>query len=106
MRASWARSLASTRPDNLCLATVDGLYFHRGALIAIQNTFMTPQVVRLVLSHDLRSIKRFEVLERRNPLFEGVTTGAITGNEFFYMANIQDDKGTSYNPITVLKLRL
>jgi hypothetical protein len=94
------------RPDNLCLATVDGLYFHRGALIAIQNGFMSPRVVRLILSHDLRAIKRFEVLERRNPLFDGVTTGVVAGRDFFYMANIQDDKATGYNPITMLKLHL
>jgi hypothetical protein len=94
------------RPDKLCLATVDGLYFHRGALIAIQNAFMTPRVVRLILTRDLRAIERFEVLERRNPLFEGITTGVFVGNDFFYMANIQDDKKTGFNPITVLKLHL
>ena len=94
------------RPSELCLATIDGLYFNRGALIAIQNAFMAPRVVRLVLSHDLRAIQRFEVLERRNPLFDGVTTGVVAGGEFFYMANIQDDKKSGFNPITVLKLRL
>jgi len=92
------------RPDNLCLATIDGLYFHRGALIAIQNAFMAPRVVRFILSHDLRAIKEFEVLERRNPIFDGVTTGLVAGRDFFYMANIQDDKETGYDPITMLKL--
>ncbi len=38
------------RPTNLCLATIDGLYFHGGALIAIQNGFMSPQVVRFSLT--------------------------------------------------------
>jgi hypothetical protein len=94
------------RPDNLCLATIDGLYFHRGALIAIQNAFVAPRVVRMILSHDLRSIERFEVLERRNPLFEGVSTGVLVGDELFYMANIQDDKKTGFNPIVILKLHL
>jgi len=91
-------------PDKLCLATIDGLYFHRGALLAIQNGFMTPRVVRLILTRDLRAIERFDVLERRNPLFEGVTTGVFTGRDFFYMANIQDDKKSGFNPIRVLKL--
>jgi sugar lactone lactonase YvrE len=94
------------RPDDLCLATIDGLYFHRGELIAIQNAFMTPRVVRLTLTHDLRTIKRFEVLERRNPLFDGVTTGVVAGGDFFYMANIQDEKKTGFNPIAMLKLHL
>jgi hypothetical protein len=94
------------RPANLCLATIDGLYFHRGALIAIQNAWMQPRIVRLSLTRDHRAITRFEVLERRNPLFEGVTTGVLANNDFFYMANIQDDKKSAFNPITILKLRL
>lgn len=94
------------RPAELCLGAIDGLYFHQGALIAIQNGFMTPRVIRFVLSRDLRAIERFEVLERRNPLFEGVTTGVVAGGDFFYMANIQDGKKTAFNPITILKLHL
>ena len=93
-------------PDKLCLATIDGLYFHRGALIAIQNAFMSPRVVRLTLTRDLRAIERFDILELRNPLFEGVTTGVFVGIDFYYMANIQDDKNAGFDPITVLKLHL
>jgi hypothetical protein len=93
-------------PADLCLATIDGLYFHRDTLIAIQNAFMTPRVVRLYLSRDRRSIERFEVLERRNPLFDGVTTGVLAGDDFYYMANIQDQKKTNFNPIQILKIRL
>ncbi len=92
--------------EELCLATIDGLYFHNGALIAIQNGFMTPRVVRFVLTRDLQAVDRFQVLERRNPLFEGITTGVVAKGEFFYMANIQDDKTTRFNPIMILKLRL
>jgi len=94
------------RPAGLCLAMIDGLYYHRGALIAIQNGFMSPRVVRFALTHDRRGIERFEVLERRNPLFDGVTTGVLVGNEFFYMANIQDEKKSGFHPITILKLSL
>jgi hypothetical protein len=93
-------------PTDVCLATIDGLYFYRGALIAIQNGIMTPRVVRFALTRDLRAIDRFDVLERRNPLFEGVTTGVVVGGEFFYMANIQNEKKTGFNPIAILKLHL
>jgi sugar lactone lactonase YvrE len=93
-------------PVDLCLATIDGLYFHRNTLIAIQNASMSPRVIRMRLTRDLRNIDRFSVLERRNSLFDGVTTGVIAGSDFFYMANIQDDKTTGFTPITILKLRL
>jgi len=92
------------RPARLCLATIDGLYFYRGSLIAIQNGFMSPRVVRFWLSSDLRGIERFEVLERRNPLFEGITTGVVAGRDFFYMANIQDEKKDGFDPIAILKI--
>lgn len=94
------------RPAGLCLGAIDGLYFHAGTLIAIQNGFMTPRIARFSLGHNLRTIERSEILERRNPLFEGVTTGVLAGDEFFYMANIQDDKKSGFNPIRVLKLHL
>jgi sugar lactone lactonase YvrE len=93
-------------PADLCLATIDGLYVHRGSLIAIQNAFMTPRVVRFHLSGDLRRIDRFEVLERRNPPFDGVTTGVIDGDDFYYMANRQDEKKAGFDPIRILKIRL
>ena len=67
---------------------------------------MSPRVVRLILIHDLHAIERFEVLERRNPLFDGITTGVIDGDDFYYMANIQDDKKTGFDPITILKIHL
>jgi hypothetical protein len=82
------------------------LYFHAGTLIATQNGFMTLRVARFRLGRNLRSIAAFEILERRNPLFEGVTTGALAGNDFFYMANIQDDKESGFRPISVLRLHM
>jgi arsenate reductase len=91
---------------DLCLVSIDGLYFHRGVLVAIQNSVMMPRVVRMVLSRDLRTIERFEVLERRNPWFDGVTTGVMVGDEFFYMANVQDDKKEGFNPIRMLMVQI
>jgi hypothetical protein len=104
LRSHIAQPIA--RAKSLCLANIDGLYFHNGALIAIQNGLMTPRVVRFKLAKDLRAIEGFDVLERRNPLFDGVTTGVVVGNDFFFMANIQDDKETGYKPITLLKVHL
>jgi hypothetical protein len=63
-------------------------------------------VVQLALARDLGAIKRFDVLERRNPLFDGITTGVFVGRDFFYMANIQDDKKAGFNPITILRIGL
>ena len=100
------RTTPISRPADLCLASIDGLYFHERSLIAIQNGSMNPRVIRLVLSRDLRAIEKYDILERRNPLFDGVTTGVIANGNFFYMANIQDEKKSGFVPISVLKIRL
>ena len=49
---------------------------------------------------------RAEILERRNPLFDGVTTGVVSGDDFYFMANIQDEKKSGFNPIRILKIHL
>jgi hypothetical protein len=67
---------------------------------------MTPRVIRIVLARDGKAAARLDVLERGNPLFEGVTTGVVVGKNFYYMANTQDDRATDFKPIFVLTLRL
>jgi hypothetical protein len=96
------------RPPNLCLASIDGLYAYGRSLIAIQNGPMTPRVVRLHLNSGRDRIVRLEVLERRNPIFDGVTTGVLTGRDFYFVANMQDDKpaGAEFDPLTVLRIAL
>jgi hypothetical protein len=64
------------------------------------------RVVRFTLTKTLRKIERFDILERRNHLFDGVTTGVIAGGDFFYVANIQDNKTAGFSPITILQIRL
>ena len=87
-------------PADLCLATIDGLAFLQNTLwIAIQNGVMIHRVARYYLTPDLNAIHHFEILERRNPLFEGITTGTIANGAFYYMANTNDD------PIRILKTR-
>ena len=93
---------------DLCLALADGLYFHQGTLIAIQNGSMSPRVIRMTLAKNLQNVERWDVLERRNPLFQGITGGTIAGNDFYFAANIQDEKqtGAKFNPLVILKRRL
>ena len=97
------------RPPNVCLAYIDGLYAYRRSLIAIQNGPMTPRVVRLYLDSTRDRIsKTSKFSERRSPIFDGVTTGVLTGRDFYVMANIQDDKpaGAKFDPLAVLRITL
>jgi len=74
------------RPSNLCLATIDGLYFHTGHLIAIQNGIMTHRVIKMQLDPKGTRIKNFEVLARRDPQLDEITTGALAGNTIYCLS--------------------
>jgi hypothetical protein len=53
---------------------------------------MVPRIVRFALSSGGSEILSMKVLERRNPLFDGITTGALVGDQLYYVANTQLDK--------------
>ena len=79
-------------PPDVCLGYIDGLYATKDSLVAIQNGYMLPRIVRFRLSKENRAIVAVNVLERRNPSFDGITTGFLTGRSFYYIANPQLDK--------------
>ncbi|HEX8921099.1 MAG TPA: hypothetical protein VF766_06455, partial [Pyrinomonadaceae bacterium] len=83
---------------NLTLLGIDGLYFYKRSLIAVQNGTSPNRIIRLHLEKRYRAIARYEILEANNPLFDGEPTlGVLVGNAFYYIANGQwgtvDDKG-------------
>jgi hypothetical protein len=96
------------------MAAIDGLYFHHNSLIAIQNGWMAHRVARFFLNPALDRVKRAEVLERGNPLFDVPTTGAVAGDTFYFIANSQLRyygakgivEGANLRPISILKLKL
>ena len=61
---------------------IDGLSFHRGTLIGIQNAIGRPRIIRIHLADN-----RVEILEAKNDTFEIPTTGAIAGDEYYFIAN-------------------
>lgn len=73
------------------LAGVDGLYWRDGGLIAIQNGIGSPRIVAFRLSKDGTHVRQTTVLENRTAFTVLPTTGAIRGNDFYFMANTQID---------------
>jgi sugar lactone lactonase YvrE len=61
---------------------IDGLTFHNGTLIGIQNSIGKPRVLRVHLADN-----RAEILESKNGAFELPTTGAVAGNDYWFIAN-------------------
>jgi hypothetical protein len=73
------------------LAGIDGLYWHNGSLIGIQNGIGSPRVAAFQLSVDALRVTRTTILENRSNFCVLPTTGAIRGSDFFFIANSQID---------------
>jgi hypothetical protein len=71
------------------LLGIDGLYFHKGSLIGVQNGVTPQRVIRVSLSKDLGRFERLEVLEANNPVFLEPTLGVLVKDTFFFIANSQ-----------------
>ena len=78
-------------PPGLALLSLDGLYWHDGGLVAVQNGAGRGRILRLELAGDLKSVTGFKVLEGSHPDFDIPTTGAIVGDSIVYIANSQLD---------------
>ena len=81
------RTVTPIRMDAEKPPTIDGLYFDRGTLVAIQPFEPNRKVVRYVLDGD--NVAKVEVIEAEHPLMKQPTTGVIVGNDFYYIANAQ-----------------
>jgi hypothetical protein len=108
------RSGASTEVDpgrHNTLAGIDGLYWYKGSLIAVQNGIGTPRVVAFRLSTDGLHVTKTTVLEN---FLKTPTTGALRGDEFFYIVNTQIDNlngehildPTKLQPVRIAVVRL
>lgn len=77
------------RPENVSLLGVDGLYFHKGSLIAVQNGSRPHRIVRAFLNPAMNRVERLEVIEANHPLFDEPTLGVVAGDKFYFIANSQ-----------------
>ena len=110
------RSIALVEAADSVLALgIDGLYFHQGRLIGIQNGVAPHRVVRFTLSKTGDRVLRAEVLERAHPSYQEPTLGVLVKGDLYYVANSQWERfGESgaiadpeaLEPTVVLRLRL
>jgi sugar lactone lactonase YvrE len=95
-------------PMGIVLGSFDGLYWHEGGLVGIQNGIHPGRVVRLTLDAARDRVSRFEILEQYHPRFGGMTTAALDGNSLLYLVNTQsrsfDDDGRPKPGVTLQEL--
>lgn len=70
----------------------DGLVWHDGAIIAVQNGVFPPRVMRFELDSTWTRITRADVLDQNLPIADEPTIGTMVGDNFVYVANSQWEK--------------
>ena len=86
------------------LAGIDGLYWHKGSLVAVQNGIGSPRIAAFRLSKDGSRVTQTIVLENRTAFTTTPTTGALHGNDFYFIANSQVDNLDGDKILDVTKL--
>jgi len=79
------------------LSGIDGLYWNKGEFLGVQYGTGAYRVMRWQLSADGRKVIAGEILEHRTDLVNDPTTGAVLGDNFYFIANtgiynLADDK--------------
>lgn len=104
-----------TTPARTTVLGIDGLVWHQGALLGVQNGVAPARIVRLALDPAGRRITEVTVLDRHLTVATEPTIGTVWGKSFFYVANSQweayDDAGrlkagVRLEPPRILELKL
>lgn len=102
-------------PPRTTVLGIDGLAWHEGALIGVQNGVAPARVVRLQLDPAGLRITAVTILDRNLPQAPEPTIGTVWGARYFYVANSQweayDDAGrlragVRLEPPRILELKL
>ncbi len=89
-------------PENVTALGIDGLYFYRGKLVAVQNGVNPQRIIRLTLDSKLSRLTASETLEANIAQMTEPTLGVIIGSKFHFIANAQwemvNEKGEIFAP--------
>jgi DNA-binding beta-propeller fold protein YncE len=70
----------------------DGIVWHRGSIIAVQNGTRTPRIIRFNLTTAGDAITSADVLDENTAVADEPTIGTLRAGEFVYVANSQWEK--------------
>lgn len=71
------------------LKGIDGLLYHQGTLLALQNGTSPLRVMQFTLNGALDTITAATIIDQGRPELNEPTQGSIVGNDFYYVANSQ-----------------
>jgi sugar lactone lactonase YvrE len=79
--------IALTKTFDLSTKSIDGLLFYDNSLICIQNSIYPMRVTRYFLNETKDKLIRYAIIDNAHPAFNEPTTGCISGDYFYYIAN-------------------
>jgi sugar lactone lactonase YvrE len=106
------KTLLLEKPRNVADGCLDGMYLHNQIyIIGVQNcVHETGRIMRYKTSFDWSVITNAQVLESYNPMFDGITTAAIAGDQLYFQANTQFRKfgkpGEKFDPVKIVRVSL
>ena len=83
---------ALANPDGATSIGCDGIVWHRGALIAVQNGVAPARVIRIIPDTMRDRLLRIDVLDRNAGVADEPTIGTMFGDDYIYVANSQWEK--------------
>jgi sugar lactone lactonase YvrE len=86
------------------LSGADGLYWHKGSLVTVQNGIGSPRIAAFQLAADGLRVTKTTVLENRSAFSTLPTTGAIRGDDFYFIVNSQVDNLNGDRVLDVTRL--
>lgn len=75
------------QPDTVVTGGIDGLYWHDGDLVGVQNVTNPGRIVRIALADNGNRIVGLAVLQSHQPEFDEPTTGAIANDKLYVIGN-------------------
>lgn len=94
-------------PEDVAVIGIDGLEYHDGTLIGVQNGITPNRVVRFWL--DGNRVTRSAILDMNHELMSEPTIGVVVGKDFYYLAASQNRRVVTKQELhdaVVLKIRL
>lgn len=76
-------------PPNVKVGGIDGLYFYKNSLLAVQPDDAGKTIVRYFLNEKQTAVVKAGIIEASHKLLNQPTTGTIVGKDFYYLANSQ-----------------
>ena len=101
-------------PDTISLIGMDGLFFHRNRLIAIQNGVTPHRIIEIETDRDYERVTDIKVLAQNLPEFDEPTLGVSTLDGIMFVASSQWPKygpggevreGQTIDPTRIMLIR-